>query len=203
MAEERVWNDDLVKIFKESLSADIPNIKIEKCKILKDLFLQKGKDFYSLQLGFSEQDIVFYEEIMDISEFYKIEKIKIHNIDKNKKNEIVIPKVICELKYDGINTHGLITYSNIAYDIKSIFPHCKYYLILFYKSTSSENKLLRSGKSFDHIFYFDSDSGKSKKYNKGDFELRLKIDNKIKEKYVSLITTIKSDLTQQKYDFVK
>ena len=45
--------------------------------------------------------------------------------------------------------------SNIASDIKSIFPNCKYLLALKYTFGATDNKLLRNGKHFDNIIYFE------------------------------------------------
>jgi len=119
--------------------------------------------------GFFDQDIIIYTDTMDISKFKDVQNIKIHN-DKNNKT-IYIPKIICELKYDSINTHGLITYSDIASNIKAIFPLCKYLLLLRYRNNSSDNKLLRNGKTFDKILCLDDGNAPKKSMKKVIFRI--------------------------------
>src|SRR4030067_1747604 len=151
---ELTWNKDLIEKLRTDLIKRVKGIYIEKGKILRDIFIVHEDENYKLQLGFFDQDIIIYTKTMDISMFKEVKNIKIHNIDKNNET-IYIPRIICELKYDGINTHGLITYSDIASNVKSIFPLCKYILILRYRGNSSPNKLLRNGKTFDKILCLD------------------------------------------------
>ena len=63
------------------------------------------------------------------------------NNNSENKNQMVIPKLICELKFDGITSHGLITYSEYSSDIKSIFPESKYSSNpMSYNSSSSSTR---------------------------------------------------------------
>ena len=168
--DEEIWNIDLIDILKEELKKEFPKIQIFKGKVLKDIFLNKNQNShkYKIQFGFVDQDIVFYDEEMDISKFYEVDNILVHN-NTRRKNKMVIPKLICELKYNGINSHGLITYSDYASDIKSIFPECKYWLAMRYRKNSTENKLNRHGKYFDKIIFFDTGKSEST-YTEGDFK---------------------------------
>ena len=151
MTDEEIWNIDLIDILKEELKEEFQKIQIFKGKVLKDIFLNKNQvsKKQKIQFGFVDQDIVFYNDEMDISKLNKIENILIHN---NHNNKMVMPKLICELKYNGITSHGLIAYSDYASDIKLIFPECKYWLAMRYWKSSTENKLNRHGKNFDKSF---------------------------------------------------
>ena len=203
MTDEEKWNNDLIEILEEKLKNDFPRIKIIKGKVLKDIFLNKNQKTgeYKLQFGFVDQDIVFYETEMDISEFYDVENILIHNNSANK-NKMLIPKLICELKYNGINSHGLITYSDYASDIKSIFPECKYWLAMRYRKNSSENKLYRHGKYFDKIIFFDTGESK-RKYKKGDFKKELESTSDLKHRFTEFIEEIKVTLREKETVFIK
>lgn len=122
---EELWNKDLIKAIADEIKTEFPTATFFKGKVLKYIFLYKDEKLGNqLQFGFVDQDIVIYQETMDIADFKHVKNIFLHNNNDNRDN-LVIPKIICELKYNDINSHGLITYSNYAADIKSIFPECK------------------------------------------------------------------------------
>src|SRR3989344_3591573 len=197
---ELIWNADLIKL----LQKEFPKLGIFKGRILKDIFLQKGKsDEYELQLGFFDQDIVIYnkEDLMNIEDLRNSKSIKIHNNNSNQKNTLIIPSIIIELKYDGVNTHGIITYSNIASDIKSIFPKCKYIFALRHNSGSSDNKFLRNGKNFDNIIYFENNGSYGKKYVKGQFKEEINKSSELKSKWDSLVRFIRLTMEPESDSF--
>ena len=199
---ELVWNVDLIKLLQE----EFPKLGIFKGRILKDIFLQKGKsNEFELQLGFFDQDIVIYhkDDLMNIEDLRNSKSIKIHNNNSNQKNTLIIPSIIIELKYDGVNTHGIITYSNIASDIKSIFPKCKYVFALRYNSGSSDNKFLRNGKNFDNIIYFENNGSYGKKYEKGNFEKEMIKSPELKTKWDSLVRFIRLTMESDSDSFLK
>jgi len=203
MRDEDLWNKDLIEVIKKELNLEFPNTKIVKGKVLKDLFLNKNQKSseYKVQFGFVDQDIVIYDETMDITDFHKLKNIIVHNNTDNK-NQMIIPKIICELKYDGITSHGLIIYSEYASDIKSIFPECDYWLALRFRKSSTVNKLYRHGKKFDKIIFFDK--GKSnKKYEVGDFEKELNLDGTLKKIFDEFISEIKKNLRIKETNFIK
>ena len=203
MKDEELWNHDLISILRNELKTEFPKIKIVKGKVLKDIFLNKNKNTseYKVQFGFVDQDVVIYEETMDISEFHSLDKILVHN-NTNNRNQMVIPKLICELKYDGVTSHGLITYSEYSSDIKSIFPESKYWLVMRFRKSSTENKLYRHGKYFDKILYFDK--GKSiKRYVVGDFQKELDNDSELSKIFDEFIEEIKFTLRKKETNFIK
>ena len=199
---EVIWNEDLIEL----LQKEFPNLGIFKGRILKDIFLQKGRsNEFELQLGFFDQDIVIYnkEDLMNIEDLRNSKSIKIHNNNSNQKNTLIIPSIIIELKYDGVNTHGIITYSNIASDIKSIFPKCKYIFALRYNSGSSDNKFLRNGKNFDNIIYFENNGSYGKKYVKGQFKEEINKSSELKSKWDSLVRFIRLTMEPESDSFLK
>ncbi|MCF7859651.1 MAG: hypothetical protein K9N07_10095 [Candidatus Cloacimonetes bacterium] len=199
---EELWNEDLIDILNERF----PDFIIFKGRILKDIFLQKNKTGkYELQLGFFDQDIVIYKkgDLMDVKDIQECKSIRLHNNNSNAKNTIIIPSIIIELKYDGVNTHGIITYSNIASDIKAIFPKCKYIFALRHSSGSSDNKFLRNGKNFDNIIYFDNNENYGKKYVKGQFREELKKSKQLNDKFESLVDFIELIMKSPSNSFLK
>lgn len=201
--DEVLWNHDLIEIIQKSLVNEFPKLKVRKSKVLKDLFLSKDKNKkYSLQFGFVDQDIIIYDEdeMMDISDFEKTRSIILHKAED--KTKLIVPKIICELKYNGVNSHGLITYSSYASDIKSIFPECKYYLLIRYQKSSSENKLFRHGRYFDKILCFEK-GDKTPKYFKGAFIQEMKNNPSLTKVYDELIYDLKSYLRPNNSSFIK
>ena len=200
---EELWNNDLIQALQERLSADFPDVKVIKGKVLKDIFLHTDKfRKHSLQFGFVDQDIVIYQETMDITDLQASQHILLHKNNNIESNRLVIPRIICELKYNGITSHDLVIYSDYAADIKSIFPECKYYLALRYKKSSTPNKLFRHGKHFDKIIAFEN--GKQRgKYNSGDFLNQIKSSSELKAKFEEFIEEIKKTLQIKKTYFIK
>ena len=197
--DERLWNEDLINIIRQRLQLN-NQFEVGKLKVLKDIFLNRNIDGNNkLQLGFVEQDVVIYNETLNINNFYQMNNLLVHNFGNN---EMIIPKIICELKYNGITSHGLITYSNYASDIKSIFPHCKYILVLRYRNTSTPNKLLRHGKIFDKIIYLD-DGSSANPYTEGLFQLELEQNENLQNRFTELINYFVSILTINNSYFVK
>lgn len=200
--DEELWNRDLIEAISKEIKTEFPQATVFKGKVLKDIFLYKDDKLgYQLQFGFVDQDIVIYDETMDISHFRSVKNIFLHNNKYNRDN-LVVPKIICELKYNGITSHGLITYSSYAADIKSIFPQCKYFLALRHKKSSSDNKLFRHGKYFDKIIFLGDTSSKQK-YVQGQFFQELSTDKQLKEKFDEFIEEIKFVLRKKKTHFVK
>lgn len=194
---ELIWNDDLISILEKELGKISPKVNVTHGKVLKDIFLAKSsKKGNYLQLGFVDQDVIISNEILDISDLNGIDSIQIHNFPKEKRFEgLVIPKLIVELKYNGITSHGLKLYSEYAREIKSIFPGCKYYLAAFYNKTSTENKLHRHGQFFDKIFYFKYGvMSKGEKYQNGDFQKLIENNKEANSRFRLLIDSIKKDL---------
>ena len=200
--DEELWNKDIIIAIKAAIQGEFPHTNVFKGKVLKDIFLYKDiKLGYQLQFGFVDQDIVIYDETMDISDFKLVKNIFLHN-NKDSREKLIIPKIICELKYNGITSHGLITYSNYAADIKSIFPECAYYLTMRYQKGSSENKLFRHGKNFNKIIYLDTKS-QTEKYLPGKFIDDLKTDLELRKRFDELVEEIKNTLRKKETFFAK
>jgi hypothetical protein len=53
---------------------------------------------------------------------------------------------------ENLTTHEILKYSSIALKIKSIFPHCRYYLLVSGGRKLKEETLIRHGKGFDNVF---------------------------------------------------
>lgn len=202
MDSEKQWNLELIDLLESDLKKRFPNIKLKKGKVLRDICCLRRNGKYELELGFFDQDIVIYEDEIDLSDLPKVDNIKVRNIDHDCRNSIWVPRIIIELKYNGVTTHGLITYSSIARDIKTIFPNCKYLFVLRYKKTSSDEKLKRNGLNFDNIIYLDSGSAKDE-YKKGDFKSDLENDSGVSSQYQALLKYITDQLEPSKSQFLK
>jgi hypothetical protein len=78
-----------------------------------------------------EQDILIYE-------------------DATKGQTTVIPRVIAEIKFGGVNTHDAIVYSQKAESIKRIYPFTRFGMILGDFKTIP-GRVLRHGRHFDFV----------------------------------------------------
>lgn len=123
----------------------------ERANILNNLTVGRIKSEWKIVFGFLEQDIILYQDVIDVTEL-RSDKVFIPRGTKDKK--IIIPLAICELKIGkNINTHQFITYGSIAREIRSIFPHCAYYFVSGDKKREfSEATLLRHTKEFDRVY---------------------------------------------------
>ena len=135
-----------------------PRLVVEqKVKILKDLTIGRDRDGkWRLVVGFQQQDIVFFNPAQAIPmDRFKSDFMRIDKYDREEQRPVVVPHAVCELKLGkGLVTHTLITYSTISSLLKSVFPHCAYYFLLY----SNEERglrpetVLRHTKGFDRVF---------------------------------------------------
>jgi hypothetical protein len=194
MSNEETWRDDLINLLKKDLS-DIHH-EFSSRNIIRDVYYYNDTKSRYLQLGLFNQDIVIWDndENLNILGFEKIKGIKFHNLDLISKNtsELIIPKIIIELKYNGANTHTLLTYSKISFDIKSIYPNSKYFLLMLYSGNSSNNKLLRNGVGFDKIMYFIEGKAREKEYMQGIFNEMIDKNFEIRKKYKAIVDLIRN-----------
>jgi hypothetical protein len=147
-----------------------------------------------IQFGFFKQDIVIYKDAIPIP---KVEQIKLYKPSKAPAEiaeKIIIPKLIIEVKL-GVNSHQIIAYSEIARDIKNIFPSTKYFLLVRY--TTKEEDLRRHGRNFDGIFKLKDASHEDKKYEKGDLLKELKTDESISKKLNQFLEKAEEVLVQE------
>lgn len=95
-----------------------------------------------------DQDIIFYSE-SDISEEEN------HNLSLfNTTNpNILIPYLILETKDGCPSSHEVITYSDKAQRIKSLFPFSRYFLIV---RGGPKKRLTWHGKNFDEVHHLKS-----------------------------------------------
>jgi len=137
------------------------SIKVrERVNTLNSLTIGKIKSEWKIIFGFLGPDIVLYQDEIDIADL-KNKKIFIPRGTKDKK--IIIPLAICELKIGkNLTTHQFITYSHIAKELKSVFPHCAYFLVSTKRrSPFSADTLLRHTKEFDRVFMdWEKDKGR-------------------------------------------
>lgn len=157
---------DMIK--NEEKYYKIPIKVSDHLNILKDITAlpnnrnKNGK--WELIFGNAEQDIVVYLD--DTNEKYKIEIPFNNDIVKatksfpkeseKHKSYCVIPYVIFEVKYNNLNTHQITVYSSVASQIKNIFPHVMYNLLII-KTSKTDQTLLRHGKNFDLFIVEKSD----------------------------------------------
>jgi hypothetical protein len=117
-------------------------------------------------IGLQQQDLVFYlaDSAGDI-QLLEQPLATYHWLSRAEHIEkrLRVPLLVCELKLKrNLTTHQLITYSSIAEQIKSVHPHCGYFLIAGGQATREfmHETILRQAKAFDRVF-LDWDQQKS------------------------------------------
>ena len=162
----------------------------------QDIFIIKKSGTYRFQLDFIEQDIVFFDHIMDITEFMNMSKINIQNQAADFRDRIVIPRVILSMHFSTPNQSELEKQSKIACDIKSIFPQSKYLLLFRYKGDYIDKKNDKTMNQYDKIIYLSREKmPKGHGYKKGDVNAKKQgaMKNKYDDLLRYLIATLKND----------
>jgi len=117
-----------------------------------------------LELWCFKQDITIYQVLYDKSVKYKesciIDKDKNPLIDivlekdsGQNSHDVGLPFVILELKKSQPNTHEILTYSQKAEMIKTIFPYCQFLFLVYGKISA---RTYRHGISFDEIISLEN-----------------------------------------------
>lgn len=158
---EAEFTKRILNFFKEKLKESKLPIKVEGNNyILRDFTFGKNeKGSWELFCGTQEQDIIFYKDVVSRDAFIGgLNRISGLNRDgltgTGLRKDLIIPIALCELKVGTVNTHAMMVASQIALDIKEIFPHC---ISFFIVSSDIERKLgaitaLRHGKGFDGVY---------------------------------------------------
>jgi len=125
-------------------------LEVGKTKILTDFTIapdESGK--FLLYAGFLEQDVVIYLKGKHVNLSGDIELFR--------TDEVKIPFLIAEVKLArNFNIHQLITYSAIASKIRTVFPHCLYFMIIQGKRRFKDISLMRHAKSLEVFDDWDS-----------------------------------------------
>ena len=163
--DEALFRSDLLEVLKKELKGELSarNLRIDqKVRVLYDITTTPKKGQFEPDLGFLEQDVVIFSELSVDPQLAR------HFRRTLDWTTIRMPHLVIEVKYRGINSHGLMTYSNIANKIKGIFTNAKYYLLLRYDDKSPET-LLRHGTGFDRIIQLEKikSTRKEKQYEPG------------------------------------
>ncbi len=191
-------NDDLNLTDGNSLVKNL-EIRVQE-KILYDItILYGGSGQFNPKFGFLEQDIVIGHSL------HVPDNLGCYFYRANNRKQLFQPELVIEIKYGHVSTHQLITYSHIASKLKSVFPRCRYYLIIGYGSVSLFEKAMRHGTNFDQIYNLcvrrRSITKKQLKvpdYTAGKFNRDLKSDESYRNVYSNLIENIKNDLSSLK-----
>ncbi len=194
--DEALFRTDLLGIVEKDLEHELTKQKLligEKIKILYDITATAELGKFVPSLGFLEQDIVIFQEASvdhQLSRHFRM---------TSDWATVRVPRLVIEVKYNGINSHTLMTYSNIAQRIKGIFSSAKYYLLLRYDNKNSET-LLRHGIGFDRIVLLQRVKGAEwgDSYRSGDFEKQLVTETPLSNRFQKFLHILKLDLADQK-----
>jgi hypothetical protein len=153
----------------------------------RQIYIPKEKNV-ELEIWCFKQDICIYKTLYEKSvksrnvlinyNDDKVIKVKLENV--NDKSDVALPLLIIETKMaEKVNTHELLVYSQKVQMIKTIFPYCKYVLLLFGKPRKS---VYLHGLNFDRIIGIEELSENELKHlhkiiNDELFEVKESINN--------------------------
>ena len=113
-----------------------------------------------LEIWCFKQDIIIYQNLYDKTIGYKDARITYNKkehieivLEKDshqKSHHVGLPYVILELKVGQPDSHQIITYSQKAQMIKTIFPYCQF-LFLVHPKKKIAARTYRHGLNFDEI----------------------------------------------------
>jgi len=121
----------------------------------RQIYIPKEKNI-ELEIWCFRQDICIYKtlyekniKLKDASINYMNNELVKIKLEKDADKDVALPLVIIETKMaKTVNTHELLAYSEKVQMIKTIFPYCKYLLLLFGKPPK---RAYLHGLNFDRI----------------------------------------------------
>jgi hypothetical protein len=197
--DEALFRADLLEKLRQGLSHDLRDQSLQidqSVRVLSDLTVSMEGNAFTPSFNFLEQEIVIFGTASvdaQLASYFR---------RASALEQLVLPRVVIEVKYNGITSHTLMTYTTIANRIKAIFGSTRYYLVLRYDNKSSAT-LLRHGMGFDRIAQLQMVSGRRgqrpiPRYATGDFQRHLQTDSSLREKLDQLIATLRYDLIDSK-----
>ena len=155
-AEDR-FSDEVLAHYQRKLAVSPWNGRVTvaaKVKVLKDFTVGRVDGRWSIIAGVQQQDIVFFHE-KDSINYSDFKSKAMLDINKYRDKPIHVPFLVVELKVGSgnMNTHEFITYSSISAQLKQVFPHCRYCLLMAANERGfRQQTFLRHCKGFDRVF---------------------------------------------------
>lgn len=151
--------DEFRKKLFNYLSKNISGFNIDKEVPIpyKHIYLRKNRKI-TLEIWCFKQDIAVYKPLLDKSIGYRGSKILskdnrqiqilLKKDNAQRTRHVGLPYVIIETKVRQPNTHDILTYSEKAAMIKTIFPYCKFVFCIYERISP---RTFRHGVNFDEI----------------------------------------------------
>ena len=196
-----LWTWDMTDMLQKDIGSRYPKLKIMKTRILKDIFLVEKDGTYKFQLDFSEQDVVIFDHIMDITEFMNLNKFNIHNQESDFSGRIVIPRIILNMKCLPPAQNEFETQCKTASEIKSIFPQCKILFLFRYTGDYDIKMVSKTANSYDRIFIF-SDEKPSEEYVYKKGALKHSKQETLRKSYNKLVNYLCGTLKHNEFTFM-
>jgi hypothetical protein len=196
------WTWDVMESLQIDLGKKYPRLKIMKTRVLKDIFLTSRKGIYKFQLDFIEQDIVFFDHVMDIREFMNLNKINIGNQSEDFKGRIVIPRIIMNLNYSVPGKGESERQLKAASDIKSIFPQCGFLRLFRYAGKAECFDHERAPYPYEKTVCFSREFPPcDREYERGSFQRDREMN--IRHEYEGLVGSVVEILKGDQMVFLK
>lgn len=146
------------------------------------------------RIGCLDQDIV-------VGEWVEVEEglAKYFSPRLKRIGKLFLPHAIVEVKYGGVDSHGLTTYSHIAQRIRQVFNDVRYYLLVRFDNKRPAT-YKRHGVGFDTmaVLQNDPEGGKPATYRYGQFRQDLADDKVLKERFERFLKLIDDHLGRER-----
>ena len=190
--QENDFSKAVLEFLKGKLEKYDKTLRVnEKMQVISGFTIGKERHGeWKVIAGSLQQDIVIYRDRIPFKKF-QTEILKmtrkagtvsdiVPTDGEDNDRDVVIPLVVVELKIGkSLVTHGFITYSSIAQQIKNVFPHLNYFFALDSNETRNvtPETVLRYTKGFDRVFL---EWGKEKEILWQDVESHLEYLKRLK-----------------------
>lgn len=192
-SSEDLFVADLKDWLAEQLAADLEQhgLAVEAhVPVLSDLTCDIGPN------GAARPTLSFLQQDLVIGRWAKAPaEIRPYFHRPGSREWVLLPRVVIEVKYSGVVSHAVMTYSDIAARLKAVHGDLRYYFLVRAGSKSPEI-LSRHGRSFDRIYQLVRARGKvgwPPPYRGGDLSEHL-ADDLVAQGLERLVADIRSDL---------
>jgi len=145
-----LWRQRLTECLQADLGREFPRLKVASTPVLKNIFMVHRDEGFRFELNFSDEDLVFFDTVLDLSEFINISKLNLGGVEKNRRMRIVVPQVVLRVYTDIVDPRILRQDAQTVGEIQALFPQSRHILCLLVGDGVGGEAARRQSPGFDH-----------------------------------------------------